>query len=235
MSYGFQVLNTGNQIIIDEFFENYEIYSTGSFYTVAATDPFNGGYQLSAPLGCILLISPDSYEPNVYYNAYYDSYAQRFLIGACSSGTLIPWGNLSRLVHFIVLKPITALTPVSGGYGLNVYKADGTLTYSSNHKSINFLTSVAITGTNGQTIVNSISPDKRCYVEISPLIWKYAYANGYSYYPYFWYEYEVYQGFRFVNSTTTVLSTFSSWGGETADNGTTTPLPNQFNILFAEY
>lgn len=114
MSYGLQVLNTSGTIQIDEKYANIIVIERGF---ISATPNGSGGI-IPIPAGVTnfeIFIRP------TVYNRYISTNLDNRL-----------WCPTTTSCEYIVCRPVSVISTVASGYGLNVYNASGQLTFSSN-------------------------------------------------------------------------------------------------------
>jgi hypothetical protein len=123
MSYGFQASNSSNILQIDDNYSNFAIYSEG--YWAASTYP----KQLTLPniQGVRLLVElPQNSEVKFEGNSTVPN-------GTCTI-------TCSSALNFKVVVPSSYYTASAYGYGMNIYKADGLLAFSTN---LNYIPALA--------------------------------------------------------------------------------------------
>jgi hypothetical protein len=172
MSYGISIQNSQGLIQIDENYSNYQLYQTGTL-TTDNDYPFS---PFVAPYNSLLLIRPTTYEANIFYVCDCKKYTDRteFLVGALGPA---PFGGsaltrYSRTVSYLLFVDssiIATSVPQNFGYGLNVFKADDSLVYSSNIKTVPFTQATLITNNVSQNITVPTPSGKTTYIDASCL------------------------------------------------------------------
>lgn len=207
MSYGFYSKNNNNEVIFDSDYSNYQVVGSGTVYTSNTQSnwaiPFT---EIPNSAGCIILISPlnyDNYQILVnkgnqllvydYYGLYYVPEWR----GNSSGGRLSirdPLAVKSIAIKYILLKQIDLFGISGSGYGLECFKSNGQLAYSSNYSILNFTEKAAVfTGIYHDIFWNrdyklysngfshGITVGNRKYVQINNLGFTYSdYINGYN-------------------------------------------------------
>lgn len=116
MGYGFEVINESDYILIDQDYDNYYVAETGSF-TASTVSPASLSFNAFTD---IMLVRSNTYGIGIYMYSL-DITNNIIKIAAVSS----------IVIEYIKLRRFNTISS-SGGTGLEVYKADGTLAFSSN-------------------------------------------------------------------------------------------------------
>jgi len=166
MSFGFRSLNSSGFLQIDEDYENYALYQSGTV-TVSSTPWFPYGSSnyggtgqpgsvitlpTGIPLGSLMVAVKPTTESG-------SPYVRAVIVSWNSSGTL----NSRVVIH---AKPSTNITykifrkssfvTASGSYGLSVFKSNGDLAYNSNQGAMAIET-ISSGNVNGRNISYNIS------------------------------------------------------------------------------
>jgi len=143
MSYGLQIKNGSNNIIIDEAFKNFQIAATGTSAAGTALPitgnlMTEGGLVFAKPSG-VNTSDSAGWHIGIEMN-FYSAHTGQFDVNLTStysggvdrSTSAITSPNLGKQapnIDWIYIKP--SATPTSTEYGLEVYAADGTMSFSS--------------------------------------------------------------------------------------------------------
>lgn len=202
MSYGIQIINQQNLIQIDENYSNYQLYSSG-IRTTSDVYPYT---FLQAPVNSLLLIRPITYESNIFWVCDRRKYSTKveYMVSALGPTPFGSSGNYPYVKNyyymlFVDSSLIADQTPQNFGFGLNVYKPNTKLAYSSNIATVPFIQNTYISSNTSQTISIAAPIGKTAYVEVSA-IGRYGFAdifNGFNYD-----SMGCYNGIRFLNNTT---------------------------------
>lgn len=122
MSYGIQVYNSDSILTIDDNYSNYAVYSSGTL-----TSTLNGAgyyeYTLALPnIPGILMYIRSTSNVGTYW----------IQQGGHAGSTTVVESDTSTSINYILVVPSSALS-VPSGYGLNIYRGDGSLAFSSEY------------------------------------------------------------------------------------------------------
>jgi hypothetical protein len=145
---------------IDENYKNHQISSQGSLYLNGSS-----GGSITIPKESILLVKPVGY-PSVYLFSKTTISGSNKVItlyaGNWSGGYNITYSSIS--VDFIVTSLIT--TPITSGYGLNVFNTAGEPVYSSENKIANYTQSSLIDITSPNSLSITLFQNKFSYIGV---------------------------------------------------------------------
>lgn len=124
MSYGFSAISNSDYVLIDDNYENYSYYSSGSILA--------SNSSVSAPITCdlstdIVLVRSDTYNVGIYIYAFGFSSGSTALYLRTDSASNIT-------VEYIIIRKYSTVSINNNTYGLNIYKPDGNVAYSSTIK-----------------------------------------------------------------------------------------------------
>ena len=140
MAYGMSVTNTGNKIIIDENFVNYIEIASGS---TSITGPSSSG---AFPGINNINIPGYSYSKKDLIFVRMVTWANGGVYGFTRSGGIDIWSFGNGSLEYRIFRNIdVSASPSTSGYGLEVFKPNGGLAFSSNYRVANVAT--IITGT----------------------------------------------------------------------------------------
>lgn len=235
MSYGFSALNNNSEILIDDTYTCYQLYS----YGVGYTNSDGSGLLVSKPADGLIFISPATYDNSIIYNVMTDEGNNAETIYATDHFlTYDPTlGNISKQVYFLVLRPIDKIITNVSGFGLNIYNSNGNIVYSSVFESVIF--NQIITKTQaafsfaGQDVIVNI-PTSRTYIDTTTL--RYTEADSVSSGGSMEYKiYPIFYGVRYKSSTTINLCRHAPYGGDSYDIPNQVELPMPVTILLGDF
>lgn len=143
MAYGFSSINDSNLVQIDQDYSNYVLHSTGTV-PVATFDAWGNrfGNYITLPVSTALVFMKCNYTG-------YASFFSEFDVNNLLRLKIFAAGDYSVYTYYIyVPSSFYAAASYNSGYGLNVYKPDGNLSYSSGLKPLHIVQTVSfVTGT----------------------------------------------------------------------------------------
>lgn len=129
MSYGISVTNTSNKIIIDQNFVNYIEIASGS---ASITGPSSSG---GFPGVNNINISGYSYSKKDLIFVKMTSWGTGGVYGFTRSGGIDIWSFGTGTLHYRIFRNVdVSASPSTTGYGLEVFKPDQNLAFSSNYR-----------------------------------------------------------------------------------------------------
>jgi hypothetical protein len=157
MSYGFSCKNQDSITQIDENYSNYHVVERGT--RVQGFLSQIGDFPLQEDADSILFIRPYANNLQVLFRPYYGYYngGRKILFFVCHCGDYRnDWtGDLiganigsSTLIEYIKVRENSVLPKATSGYGMEVYKANNTLAFTSSERVVKFVTKVAIQSIN---------------------------------------------------------------------------------------
>jgi len=126
MSYGIQVVNSVGITVIDDNYSNYAVYSSGSIGPIADGTGYYY-YDIGLPnIPGILVFMRSQTNAGVFW-----------VTSGGGAGTTLRIGGMSAVnIDYLLLIPSSSLAAPSG-YGLNIYRGDGSLAFSSEYSYAN--------------------------------------------------------------------------------------------------
>jgi hypothetical protein len=197
MSYGIEITNNAGQIVIDQDYSNYAVYSSGTLYQTPYIDA--NGYLAypDVPLlipnvpGALVFVSGTLVTP-VNGSASYMSLGYIYVVsGGWAGSTLVLGGLFPPSIEYVIVVPASGL-PVPSDYGLTVFKSDGTLAFSSSYDYMRLAAVVTMDVKTAYTEVVLPASSKKRYLGINA-----CHRNGIFYY-----------------SGTTTMGNFIAGGGD---------------------
>lgn len=137
MSYGLEIKNSNNRIIIDDIYENYQLHSI--IYITTTADTYNSASSfvtyystrvpINAPANSLILISPTVYDSNILYIPF-----ENTLVAINTATDKF----VAKTVKLLIMLPVSQLVVDNSGYGLQVYNDSGIIRYNLNKKIVRF-------------------------------------------------------------------------------------------------
>jgi hypothetical protein len=151
MSYGFSCKNQDSITQIDENYSNYHVVERGTM--VGGFLSQIGDFPLQEDADSILFIRPYANNLQVLFRPYYGYYngGRKILFFVCHCGDYRnDWtgGGASTVIEYIKVRENSVLPKATEGYGMEVYKANNTLAFTSSERVVKFVTKVAIQSIN---------------------------------------------------------------------------------------
>jgi hypothetical protein len=157
MSYGFSCKNQDSITQIDENYSNYHVVERGTMLP-GFRNP-GGDFSLQENADSILFIRPYANNLQIMFRPYYGYYSggRKILFFVCHVGDYkhdytgdLVGANIgsSTLIEFIRIRENSVLPKATSGYGMEVYKANNTLAFTSSERVVKFVTKVAIQSLN---------------------------------------------------------------------------------------
>jgi hypothetical protein len=130
MSYGFWVTNNSNILQIDSDFSNLAVYASGSFTGSADSSPgFDPAIDRYVDIA-LPNIAGIKFFVNIPSGADLIFTTSMIVPG---NTIRIKWQSVSyAAINYLLLVPSSYFTSLNTGWGMNIYKADGNLAYSTN-------------------------------------------------------------------------------------------------------
>lgn len=161
MSFGIEVFNDFGITLIDQDFSNYATYSSGTlsslgvFYDVMSTPFYYFEIFIPAITGSILFLRPSTLPGDF------------FLVSGGGAGEVARIGSsTSSPIKFKILSPSSGFS-IPATYGLNIFKPDGALAFSSDYEYM-VLSSTVSAVVNADTTVSIFGSLKERYISINP-------------------------------------------------------------------
>lgn len=171
MSYGLQIKNGSNNIIIDEAFKNFQIVAigtsaAGTSLPITGNLLVEGGLVFAKPSG-VNTSDSAGWHIGIEMN-FYSAHTGQFDVNLTSttdwsgvdrSTSAITSPNLGKQapnIDWIYIKP--SATPTSTEYGLEVYAADGTMSFSSEVSGMFNIISSAVSNPSSQVDFHYYTP-----------------------------------------------------------------------------
>lgn len=153
MSYGFSCKNQDSITQIDENYSNYHVVERGTM--VGGFRNPGGDFSLQEDADSILFIRAYANNLQVTFRPYYGYSlgARKILFFVCHCGDYrnnwtggLVGANIgsSTLIEYIKIRENSVLPKATSGYGMEVYKANNTLAFTSSERVVKFVTKVAI-------------------------------------------------------------------------------------------
>lgn len=150
MSFGVQIVNNSDIVLIDQDYATYAVYSSG---TMAVSGSDGSGvwgstyfYNITIPniQGALVFIKPVTTTETGGF----------FVISGGEAGTVLKIGSYANPgnLKYIIVVPSSAL-PITNGYGFNIYKIDGTLAFSSLHEHLTLVNVTSVVMNTNATII----------------------------------------------------------------------------------
>lgn len=144
MSYGFSCTNSSGIIQIDEDYANYCVYSSGTIANGAGT------VTLPSIPGAVVFCCLD-YPGLQWFSGNYDLYISNLVhieyFYWNGTEAVTPYGAVGSdtnpvVTYYIMIPSNYSTVSTSTGFGLNVYKSDGSVSFSSNLPYMNILMAI---------------------------------------------------------------------------------------------
>jgi hypothetical protein len=123
MSYGFSAISNSDYVLIDDNYENYSYYSSGSILASNSSVSAPIIYDQSTD---IVLVRSDTYNVGIYSFPGFSSGSPALYLMTDSESNIT--------VEYIIIRKYSTVSINNNTYGLNIYKPDGNVAYSSTIK-----------------------------------------------------------------------------------------------------